>query len=275
MKNPAPLMVHALALASPLLCEYNPYVCCRPGSIIVEYNLTLEISYQENISVTAQYEDLLQTITKAVEKTDNYSIYCPYEGNLCFNNSRWLQRASLRSEEDSCRNETPSGFEEFFKASIIGGNLVCLSDCNPQSKKNYDCNVGICQIQNGTGPHCLCPRTDLYIYSSEKCNGQMLKSAVYGGVGAAIAVLGVIIAAVGFLLIRAKKHKKLIPLAKNQEDKWYEDENDNEWSSRRGFSTINYGAADGEEGNTNGSYSSSNIGSFRPALQNVDTALRV
>ncbi|XP_031755358.1 mucin-3B-like [Xenopus tropicalis] len=249
----------------------------RNGSIIVEYNLTLEISYAENISVTAQYNNLVPKIEQAMGIINNYSKDCSSAGNLCFSKSTILQKASLRSEDETCRDTISPGFEEFFTAKIIGGNLVCVSDCDQQSKRFYDCNAGTCQILNRTGPECLCRNTDLYIYATDKCQGQMLKSAVYGGVGAAIALLAVIVASVGFLLFRAKKQQKFIsqPFSKDQENTWYDNDNDNEWSSQRGFGTITQGAANGEGGNANGSYSSSSSGSFRPALQNVDTKIQV
>ncbi|OCT90540.1 hypothetical protein XELAEV_18019155mg [Xenopus laevis] len=247
----------------------------KAGSIIVDYDLILEITYWENINVEAQNENLTQNINEAMKKINNYNSNCSDKENMCFSGSTMIQRAIILSKEELCRNEISPGFSKFYTAKIIDDKVVCLSDCDLNSDRYYDCNFGTCQIQNETGPHCLCPNTDTYLYASEKCDGQMLKSAVYGSVGAAIAVLGVIIASVGFLLYRSKKNNKLKPFAKDQEDKWYEEDNDNEWSSQSGFSTINRGAANGEADNTNGSYPSSNNGSFRAALQNVDTTVRV
>ncbi|OCT90543.1 hypothetical protein XELAEV_18019158mg [Xenopus laevis] len=272
----------------------------KNGSIDVDYDLILEIEYKQNINVSAQYNQLFETVMR---KMENYTKNCTTnETNLCFQITS-IANASDLSEDAICRERIPLGFQEFYTGVYSDGALVCMSDCYQQSSRYYDCYMGTCQIQNRTGPHCLCPNTDIYIYASEKCRGQMLKSAVYGGVGAAIAVLGVIIVSVGFLLFRSKKHKKKEAFANDQEDNWYNDDIDDEWRNQRGFSTINQGAANGNEGlrrnvctrtlehvlidthpmtnfdtvpgNCNGSYSSSNNGSFKTTLQNVDTTIKV
>ncbi|XP_063305946.1 mucin-12-like [Pelobates fuscus] len=178
------------------------------------------------------------------------------------------------SETELCNAKFDPGYREFYEPSIVGGKVTCVSICDPLAKSYYNCTPGSCQLKNNTGPHCLCPDTDKYVYTGSTCQGRIIKIGLYGGVGAAIAVLVIIIFTVVFLMLRIIKSKKEKNLFTNGESSWYEEYNDNEWSIERGFTNLNAVMEEaGGDMSSQGSYSSKER--FKPALENVDTSIEV
>ncbi|XP_063785779.1 mucin-3A-like [Pseudophryne corroboree] len=172
--------------------------------------------------------------------------------------------AAYSPSTEMCRNNVSDGLKDFFYAVQSSEGLLCLSACSSESNRSLNCYDGSCQLQNVTGPRCLCPRTDLYIYTSSNCQGRLLKAGIYGGVGASIAILLIAIFVAAFFIFRWGKVEKWDVFAMNQEENWYEDKDD-EWHTDRGI--INISQIPEED--------LYNRGKFTPTLENIDTKLEI
>ncbi|XP_040202631.1 mucin-12-like [Rana temporaria] len=172
-----------------------------------------------------------------------------------------------------CMETIPEGFKEFYSPYFSTDEaLTCISDCEDSSEKYKSCNKGTCQIRKQTGRACLCPDTEIYLYMYSDCKGPILKSGVYGGVGAAIAVLSLALITVTYLLFRRGKDKKLLePFAIDQEDNWSE-ENDSEWHVDRGITNL---PANVHETNGDSSNNISSREKFKPTLDKIDTTIEI
>ncbi|XP_040198005.1 mucin-17-like [Rana temporaria] len=114
-----------------------------------------------------------------------------------------------------------------------------------------------------TGPQCFCPALDKYMYTKSDCTGSILKDALYGGVGAAIGVLVIIICTVLFLLYRSKTSNKDREAILNGGDQWFEEDKNDEW-------TNNIDIDDGNQ-----EWQGASRRNFRPILENVNTQMEV
>ncbi|XP_075061139.1 mucin-17-like [Mixophyes fleayi] len=108
------------------------------------------------------------------------------------------------------------------------------------------------------------------MYTGQNCTGKILKSGVYGGISAAIVILIISIATVVYFLIKANQNEKGDPFARDEDDKWYQDNEDS--YVNRGFSSLGMGQAFGE-GSSVGSEISKE--KFTPNLETVDTTIQV
>ncbi|KAM4675864.1 mucin-17-like [Discoglossus pictus] len=184
-----------------------------------------------------------------------------------------VKKEDPQSEQNRCMEIIPLEFQKYYTAKVTENGLVCVSDCDKLSDNQRNCNKGSCNIVTGKGPHCFCPNTDIYIYTSSDCRGQISKASVYGGVGASIAVLSISIVAMVFMMYRAKRNKTRASFSEYQEQRWYED-TDDVWSIGPSLIIQNENANYREDGPSSSSYSSSKE-SFRPSLENVDTNIQV
>ncbi|XP_053318362.1 mucin-3B-like [Spea bombifrons] len=246
----------------------------RKGSIIVNHSVIVEAEYTETVTVTEQYNDIVSNVETHLEELIKAN--CT-NGNgstaLCIDSNVKITDDPPKTKEELCFDRFEPGFREFYTPLVTAEGVICLSDCDPQSGRYLSCNGGACMLQNGTGPQCLCPNSEKYIYTGPRCQGKILKSQLYGGVGAAIAVLVVIILVIGFLMFRRKKDKKLDAFTKDQEDVWYDD-NNSEWSVECGFTNLSETKED-DEGDSSKSGSFPSKQTFKPALENVDTSIKV
>ncbi|XP_069836371.1 mucin-3A-like [Dendropsophus ebraccatus] len=201
-----------------------------------------------------------------------FSVLLNIQNDSCISNDfSVIKNNTLKSEEEWCLSSIPNGFQNFYDPVVIGTGLICMSYCDAMSNKFPSCHDGICQIVNNTGPRCLCPRTDLYIYSSPYCNGRILKSGLYGGLGAGISVLLIIFCVGFYLVVRKKNNKKWDPFATDDEGNWCDDVED-EWHTDRGISNLweNSSSGDSSSGTL-----SSNKEKFKPNLESVDTTFEI
>ncbi|CAH2272827.1 Hypothetical predicted protein [Pelobates cultripes] len=207
------------------------------GSVYVEYEVIVEAEYNENVSVTTQYEEIFQNVSKTMKNFINNCTSKSTAAKLCVDETNIrLDPVSPKSEKELCNEAVQAGFAEHFEPMVINSSLICVSSCSPNSKSYLKCYEGTCQLEKVTGAHCLCPKTETYIYTFRGCQGKILKAGLYGGIGAGIGVLLIIIFTVGFIMIR--KNQKKHTLFKDDENSLYEDD-DNDWTAQRGIINLN------------------------------------
>ncbi|CAJ0959542.1 unnamed protein product [Ranitomeya imitator] len=175
----------------------------RSGSIIVDHKVIVEVTFKEGVNVTEECEEIFKEVEmKLNEDTNNCT------DDLCFTEVT-VTPGPLVTTDGICQEKIPEGFRDFYTPLVTVDGLTCVSYCEQTSPQYVNCNSGSCNIKKGQGPHCLCPETDLYIYTSSDCAGKLSKSGVYGGIGTAIAVLAIIVITVIVLLVREHKKKKM------------------------------------------------------------------
>ncbi|XP_075062620.1 mucin-3A-like [Mixophyes fleayi] len=258
------------------------------GSVVVDHEVIVEIEYKEEVNVAQNYEKIVQDLKtylnelKAQNCTKLYtaenakfksvtrgSLLNTSNAGLCVDGAKdpIVNTKPLPTEEETCITNTPVGYENFYTPYMKDGVLTCVSHCNELSPKYLNCYIGSCQILNMTGPRCLCPDTNIYMYMSTQCQGKVLKAGVYGGVGATIALLFIIILTVAYLLYR-KQHLHTWDLfSDHQTDSWFDDED--KWSVSSGIRFM-----DNESLYQSERYTARKE-SFKPALDKVDTSIQV
>ncbi|XP_073417757.1 uncharacterized protein [Dendrobates tinctorius] len=241
------------------------------GSVNVDYDVIIEIEYKSDINVTQQYNNVVKDVEKGLS-----SILCNSSRDMPISNCisdgfQITKTENLKTEEELCLSNISAGFRDFYEPIVVEAGLVCVSHCDAISRSYTNCQDGSCQILNNTGPHCLCPKTDLYIYSSPNCNGKILKSGVYGGIGAAIAVLLIIICVVVVCFIREKRVKTWDPFANDEEKDWY-DEEEEDWSV--GINNLVQDVDYVDQDSSKDSFSSKRE-KFKPNLEAIDTTHEV
>ncbi|XP_075061900.1 mucin-17-like [Mixophyes fleayi] len=231
------------------------------GSVNVDYDIILMIEFKADVNVSKQYSDIVKKLqTQFDEQNCTGSSFCILE----------IEGRNITSEEDLCKQIFPIGFQKYIFSKITAGGLICVTHCSNEYPDAPNCKDGSCQIQNGTGPQCFCPETDLYIYTSSNCQGKILKSGVYGGVGVSIAILFIAILLMVFFIFKRGTGEKWDMFANEREDNWYEDKED-EWQVDRGITNL----SDNSDKDSAINNYSSNIKTFTPALENIDTTLVV
>uniref|UniRef100_A0A8C5MY87 SEA domain-containing protein n=1 Tax=Leptobrachium leishanense TaxID=445787 RepID=A0A8C5MY87_9ANUR len=232
--------------------------------VIVEHEVIVEAKYAADVSVSETYDAIVKKVEAQLEDLENNN-NCSDPNSLCVANVT-VKETPVLTEQEICKNRVGEGLKDFYSPFVTSKGLTCISLCDPNSDKQYTCNTGTCRVQNITGPECLCPEPDKYIYSTDRCEGRLSKAAVYGGVGAAIAVLFIAVLVAVFLLVRARKHAKMAALLKDQDDHWYEDEDD-KWSVPLGHDNHNVGDTK--------DFSSSTKEIFKLKLDKIDTTIQV
>ncbi|XP_069623438.1 mucin-17-like [Ranitomeya imitator] len=242
----------------------------RNGSVMVDYDVIIEIEFKSDINVTQQYKDVLKDV-----ETGMSSIVCKSSEDVKISNCisdefQITETNDLKSEKELCLTNISAGFQDFYEPIVGETGLVCVSQCDAVSTKYTNCQDGICQIMNNTGPHCLCPRTDLYIYTSPNCNGKILKSGVYGGVGAAIGVLLIIICVAVAFFFTKNRDKTWDPFASDEEKDWYDDKEE-DWNA--GINNLVEYVNNVDQDFSKDSFSSRE--KFKPNLEAIDTTHEV
>eukprot|EP00079_Xenopus_tropicalis_P031365 XP_017945136.1 PREDICTED: mucin-3B-like [Xenopus tropicalis] len=232
------------------------------GSIVVDYEIILEMEYNSEVNVNESYAEIVKIV-----KEELLSGNCSNEDSFCFQTPN-ITEVEVPAARELCMASIEPGYRDFYTAKLTPKGVFCISHCEEESEKYYTCNSGDCKLEK-TGPECFCPKTDIYLYTTSRCKGRILKAGLYGGVGAGMAVLAIIILTVGILLCKSKQPRKRDPFSKDQEGKWYED--DDEWGVSQGFNKP------GSEPGDNDNYKNgmTKYENFRPALENVDTRIPV
>ncbi|XP_068129524.1 mucin-17-like [Hyperolius riggenbachi] len=237
----------------------------RNGSIIVDYEVIVELEYKEDVNITQQYEEIFKQVEEKVTELVTTLSNCSDNTTLCFDEKVSTGRVDIPSPCSKIATE----FKEYYMELLIPEGMTCVSQCDPINPKSQNCNEGRCVIQKSVGPQCLCPRTDLYLYTSAQCTGKILKSGIYGGVGAAIGILFIIIIAVSIFLVREKQKPATETFQKYDEDPW-SNESEDQWNNQTGITNVQFEALEEEDA---GSESSKE--KFRPRLETVDTNVEV
>ncbi|XP_073417761.1 mucin-17-like [Dendrobates tinctorius] len=240
------------------------------GSVVVDNNIIIEIVYKSNVSVSQQYKDAIKHVKEALNKTVCSNPDGPIR-NCISDEFNVTETDSLESEDELCFRKVPNGFQDFFNSVVDESGLICVSQCDSMSWKYTNCQDGSCQILNNTGPHCLCPRTDLYIYTSPNCNGKILKSGIYGGIGAAIAVLLIIICvAVGFVT-RKEKNTRWDLFANDAKINWFDNV---EEDGHDGITNLGANIDNEDQDSAKNSFSSKKE-TFKPNLEIIDSTFEL
>ncbi|KAG8573854.1 hypothetical protein GDO81_008881 [Engystomops pustulosus] len=171
----------------------------RKGSIIVDHKVIVEVKVMEDVNVTAEYEKIFEEVQTKLEDKLEEEKNCT--DPLCMSSVDVKPGPTITLEE-FCIATVPEGFTAYYTPLVNAEGLTCVSFCENESPKYVNCNTGRCTIRKNQGPHCLCPETSQYIYTSSNCAGRISKSAVYGGIGTAIVILAIIVITVGVLLFR-------------------------------------------------------------------------
>ncbi|CAJ0964576.1 unnamed protein product [Ranitomeya imitator] len=129
----------------------------RNGSVMVDYDVIIEIEFKSDINVTQQYKDVLKDV-----ETGMSSIVCKSSEDVKISNCisdefQITETNDLKSEKELCLTNISAGFQDFYEPIVGETGLVCVSQCDAVSTKYTNCQDGICQIMNNTGPHCLDP----------------------------------------------------------------------------------------------------------------------
>ncbi|XP_075715672.1 mucin-17-like [Rhinoderma darwinii] len=239
----------------------------RNGSVIVNHTVIVEVEYILSVDLKKSYETVRLNVGARLKELENNN--CT-SGTfpLCINGTLPnIEPVPEPSMEELCRKTIPDNYENFFTPILTHSGVICLSDCEEQSSNCKDCNNGICQILPYTGARCSCSQTDQYVYTSGNCKDKMSKSAIYGGLGAAIGVLLIILLIMGFFQFKQWRKKR-----DEIKDDWYSDIDD-VWKNEH--STMNFKNNNNnlqEEDPYMNTYKEDN---FKPALDRIDTSIEV
>uniref|UniRef100_A0A1B8Y6V2 SEA domain-containing protein n=1 Tax=Xenopus tropicalis TaxID=8364 RepID=A0A1B8Y6V2_XENTR len=173
------------------------------GSSVVDYEIILEMEYNLEVNVTESYKEIVKIVQE--ELLSRVTVNSD-ENSFCFQNLK-ITTVPVPTYVELCRASIEPGYRDFYTAIITPHGLLCVSHCNEESPQYHFCNSGDCKLEK-TGPECLCPKTDIYLYTTSRCKGRILKAGLYGGVGAGMAVLAIIILTLGILLCKAKQPRK-------------------------------------------------------------------
>ncbi|XP_073510895.1 mucin-3A-like [Phyllobates terribilis] len=144
---------------------------------------------------------VILTFIKRNKGSRNLEIYGAM--SLCIESSS-TEVFKTPSKYERCSEQISAEYLRFYKPYVSSDGLACVTSCAPGTPAFLDCNSGNCQIKGDEGPHCFCPRTDLYLYTYSKCQGAISIVAMYGGVGASIGVLVIVSIILGVFLYRKK-----------------------------------------------------------------------
>ncbi|XP_063786234.1 mucin-3A-like [Pseudophryne corroboree] len=168
---------------------------------MMEHKVIAQVILKEDVNLSEEHKMIVGQVWTDINKAvrDNCT------GTLCVSDLYIMQSREPPSMSEICERIIPYGFREFYTPLLTPEGLFCLSYCEPLSSNYQNCNRGKCEIKEDIGPRCFCPNTDQYMYISGTCTGKILKSGLYGGIGAAICVLVIIIITGSFFLYKAKR----------------------------------------------------------------------
>ncbi|XP_056426176.1 mucin-3B-like [Hyla sarda] len=240
----------------------------RNGSVIVNHTIIVEVEYMSAVALDETYNTVFHDVETQLEnlKTENCT---SGTSPLCINGTSYsIKRVPVPSMEELCSKIIPDSLKDFYTANRTHTGVTCLSDCDADSPNHHDCNDGVCLILPNTGARCSCPDTDQFIYASGDCKGKMSKSALFGGVGAAIGVLVISFLIVGFFQLkkwrRQKRQVSKDEFQPNTDDIWVEDEIFTNF-------TANMNAQQDRDSSSSGSM----VENFRPVLDKINTSVEI
>ncbi|XP_077326666.1 mucin-17-like isoform X2 [Lithobates pipiens] len=169
------------------------------GIIVVIHDVIIRISFNKTQPVADQYEKNY----KEVEKILNTEKCQDGGGPLCIKGLRAITPHIPPTEKELCVRNISALFVNYFDAVVEDDGLSCVSQCDLVSPRYVNCTVGTCQIKTD-GAECFCPNTEKYLYTYSGCRGAVLIVAMYGGVGAAVAVLVITSVILGVFFYRKK-----------------------------------------------------------------------
>ncbi|GAB1290316.1 Mucin 3, intestinal [Apodemus speciosus] len=196
------------------------------GSIVVDYDVILRAPY------TPEYENTLDNVVKNLETKIKNATTVLVQTNdtcsalLCFNSTATRVQETVtvnENPEEACKKEAGEGFAEYITLGLKGDRWYCITPCTAGYSTSKNCTYGKCQLQR-SGPQCLCLTTDTHWYSGENCDWGIQKSLVYGLVGAAVAVLLVILAVLFVFSIRYRREARRQKSRVNEMFKWGEED---------------------------------------------------
>ncbi|XP_068129519.1 mucin-17-like [Hyperolius riggenbachi] len=251
----------------------------RQGSVLVDHDVIVEMDYKKDEDAVEQYYKACEELENKLDTLAENQCTLNGTGGLCINGSSTniTQGPLPLRKEEICMEKVPGDLKEFYTPVVLSGGLFCASHCHTDSPEYLDCHEGTCQLQVKTGPHCLCPKINKYIYMNSDCTGKILKDGLYGGIGAAIAVLVVIIGVITFYCCRYKRSTKRFINNRDaiidEVDSWFEDDKEDEWKTQKGIVNINNMESQADIDSPNNYQPTGER--FIPTLENVNTEIQI
>ncbi|MEE6512208.1 hypothetical protein FKM82_019126 [Ascaphus truei] len=174
----------------------------RKGSIVVEHVVLLEVDFAK---YREQYAEAVERLNETLRHSNCTTIEFTKE-TLCFVpntekiNNNEIDLTDLCSE----LNSIPPELHQYFYGVNISNQLVCVTNCSTDNVHNIDCNQGQCSVTRA-GPNCYCDSSDQFWYTGHRCQTAISKPGVYGGVGAGLAVLLIVIVALAVISCRRRR----------------------------------------------------------------------
>ncbi|XP_072006373.1 mucin-17-like [Engystomops pustulosus] len=187
----------------------------KSDNFAVYHEIIAKLKITGSGSLARNYYKVFHQVKKSLETLKKQ--HCIRNGNttsLCVGDSITLTPIQPLSGDDFCSKRVPSGFNNFYSSYFSSEGLNCVSECHQKSPKYLNCSGGTCLLSR-TGPQCLCPRTDLYLYTSPDCTVRMPRSSQrLPPTGALITVLLVVVVILCIRRVIKKKATYVPPYMK-------------------------------------------------------------
>ncbi|XP_040198004.1 mucin-3B-like [Rana temporaria] len=190
------------------------------------------------MAVEDQYQEIFQDVKAKVEKAKAEQNCTQNDSHCLFFDEKYVNVIENEVPKPQVCSIIEPAYKEFFVETITSDGLTCMSFCDPSYAQPKSCNDGKCVIQRDVGPQCLCPETDIFMYTGASCTGKISKAGVYAGVGVSLAVLFIVIITVSFYLVREKRKKNKDDFFRDSEDLWSHD-TDDQWTAQNGIFNLN------------------------------------
>ncbi|XP_072259143.1 mucin-3A-like [Pyxicephalus adspersus] len=175
----------------------------NPNATVIVHEVIIRIPFS-NGAVTDQYAKIYKEVETKLKETEKCidGHFTPF----CVDGKAVITTLNPPpTEKELCVRNINVLFVNYFEPVVETEGLSCVSECDFSSPKYVDCNTGTCQIKQD-GAQCFCPNTHKYLYTYSRCRGAVLIAGMYGGAGAAIAVLVIVAVILGVFFYRKKKY---------------------------------------------------------------------
>ncbi|XP_068129520.1 mucin-17-like [Hyperolius riggenbachi] len=123
----------------------------RQGSVIVDYEVIVELEYKEHANINEQYEEMFKQVEEKITELVTTLSNCTDGTVFCFDENVTTGRVEIPSPCSKIATE----FQDYYMELLIPEGMTCVSQCDPINPKSQNCNEGRCVIQKSVGPQCL------------------------------------------------------------------------------------------------------------------------
>ncbi|XP_058426512.1 mucin-17 [Diceros bicornis minor] len=218
------------------------------GSVKVEHDVILKANF------TPDYKEVLEKATQEVEsKIKNTTQEHILRNNTC---------------GAECREKAGEALADYFFVEYTDQQPNCITRCEPGYNTSLNCIFGKCRLW-GSGPRCYCLITETEWYSGETCEFSTKKSLVYGLLGAAGAVVLVILGILLMFIFSSKRQVKRQKSKVTQLYKWHEEDGG---PAPGTFQNIGFDICEEQE---NYVHLDSVYSNFQPSLGHIDSETKI